>query len=232
VRERIGLGLGDAPVWSGRTAWRATLRAADAPAFARRLETGLWLGPHAHLVHYPLREGTLINVVAITEDPWRAEGVADLWSVAGRREGIVPGFARWHREARDLVEAVTEWRRWPLFDRNPVRRWSLDRVVLVGDAAHPMLPFFAQGAAQAIEDAAALGRAFARDGGDVPAALKAYETTRTKRAGAVVLASRRQGAIYHLRGPVALARDLVMHRLGAHGMMSRLDWLYNYTPPA
>ena len=230
VRERLGLGLADAPVWSGRTAWRALVRASDAPAFALRLETNLWLGPKAHLVHYPLRHGDLVNVVAIAEDPWRADGVDDLWSIASQPTEISPSFARWSDEARALVSAAREWRRWPLFDRNPVRRWRIDRVAVLGDAAHPMLPFFAQGAAQAIEDAAALGHAFTTHGDNVNAALAAYEGARTARSGAVVIASRRQGAVYHMRGPMAFARDTVMGRLGAERMMSRLDWLYNYAP--
>jgi salicylate hydroxylase len=231
VRARIGLGTTDEPVWSGRIAWRALVPAAQAPDAARKLETGLWLGSRAHLVHYPLRDGSLINIVAITEDGWRGDEAPDLWAVTGEARDVSARFARWHPDARALVAAATSWKRWPLFDRNPVRRWTLDRVALLGDAAHPMLPFFAQGAAQAIEDAAALGRAFRRVA-DARAALTAYETMRTARAGAVVIASRRQGAIYHMGGLTALARDLTMRGLGAHRMMSRLDWLYNFKPEA
>ena len=119
-----------------------------------------------------------------------------------------------------------------LFDRNPVRRWTSGRVAVLGDAAHPMLPFFAQGAAQAIEDAVALGVAFTCHKNDPDAALHAYQQARTGRASAVVIASRKQGAIYHMRGPMGFARDLVMQRLDAAAMMKRLDWLYNFTPLA
>ena len=230
LRERMGFGLADKPVWSGRSAWRTLIRAADAPLAARNLETNLWLGPQAHLVHYPVRNGDLINVVAIAEDSWRAEKDDDLWSISSRPQEISPRFAKWAPEARGLVASAKEWRRWPLFDRNPVARWSMDRVALLGDAAHPMLPFFAQGAAQAIEDADALGDSFAKHGADVNAALGAYEKARSERAGAVVIASRKQGAIYHMRGISALARNAVMQRMSANQMMKRLDWLYNYTP--
>ena len=229
IRSRMGLGLGDEPIWSGRTAWRALLPADLAPKSARKLETSLWLGPKAHLVHYPLRRGALINIVAITQDGWRGEDAADLWAINGKPAEVSPRFGSWHRDARKLVEAAKDWKRWPLFDRQPLRRWSLDRVALLGDAAHPMLPFFAQGAAQAIEDAGALGRAFARTT-DIETALADYERMRLTRAGSVVIASRRQGAIYHMSGPMAFARDLTMRSLSPHLMMSRLDWLYDYKP--
>ncbi len=229
IRARLGLGLGDEPVWSGRTAWRALVPANKAPASALKLETSLWLGPKAHLVHYPLRHGELINIVAITQDGWRDDAAADLWSISGKSTDVSPRFNRWHRDARNLVAAAKAWKRWPLFDRQPVRRWTLDRVALLGDAAHPMLPFFAQGAAQAIEDAGALGRAFTRMS-DIKSALADYERARAKRAGDVVIASRRQGAIYHMSGPMAFARDLTMRSLSPHLMMSRLDWLYDYKP--
>ncbi len=224
-RALLALGSNDQPVWSGRTAWRALLPMDDAPAALRKLETNLWLGAKSHLVHYPLRGGTLVNIVAITEDDWRGEEAADLWAISGEPTQVAPRFAQWHRDARTLVERVGVWKRWPLFDRNPMRRWSLGRVALLGDAAHPMLPFFAQGAAQAIEDAAALGQAM-RNAQNVPAALSAYERARSARAQAVVLASRRQGTIYHMSGPLAFARDLTLRSLTAQSFMAKVDWLY------
>ena len=227
IRGLMGLGKTDAPIWSGRTAWRALVPMDEAPEAARRLETTLWLGPKAHLVHYPLRDGALINIVAITQDDWRGEEAKDLWTVSGEPSDVAPRFSHWHGAARKLVRAASGWKRWPLFDRQPIRRWTLGRVALMGDAAHPMLPFYAQGAAQAIEDAGALGRAF-KQIPDVQAALGAYERARTTRAAAVVTASRRQGSIYHMSGPMALARDLTMLSLNQHMLMARLDWLYNY----
>ena len=226
IRERLGLGLADRPVWSGRTAWRALLDPSHAPAHAMRLETCLWFGPRAHLVHYPLRGGEAVNIVAIIEDDWRGSNDADFWAAPGSPGDVRPFFANWHWEARELIEAVGEWRRWPLFDRNVAARWTDARVVLVGDAAHPMMPFLAQGAAQAIEDAEALGRAFSNPGASVELALSAYERERLPRAAAVQLASRRQGAIYHMSGPAALARDVVLRHLGIERTLRRLDWLY------
>ncbi len=227
IRGLMGLGKTDAPIWSGRTAWRALVPLDQAPEGVRKLETTLWLGAKCHLVHYPLREGALINVVAITEDDWRGEEAKDLWTISGEPADVTPRFSGWHGDARKLVRAAPSWKRWPLFDRQPIRRWTQGRVALLGDAAHPMLPFYAQGAAQAIEDAGALGRAF-KQFPEARSALGTYERARITRAAAVVTASRRQGSIYHMSGLLALARDLTMTSLSQHMLMARLDWLYNY----
>jgi salicylate hydroxylase len=230
LRERLGLGLSDRPIYSGRTAWRALVPGRLAPASALVAETNLWLGPRAHLVHYPLRAGDLVNIVAVIEDDWRDDERADPWR-AGETDprALNAALAGWRREARELVALAPSWRRWPLFERPPAPRWSLDgRVALLGDAAHPILPFLAQGSALAIEDAAALVRALMRHGADAPAAVADYEAERAPRATDVAIASRRQGAIYHMGGPLALARDMVMRGFSAEAMMGRMDWIYGY----
>ncbi len=227
VRERLGLGEGDRPIYSGRTAWRAVLPAAQAPREALTLETNLWLGPKAHLVHYPLRGGDVVNIVAIVEDSWLGDG-GDFWQQQGDIRFIRGRYASWHRQARTLIDAVPEWRRWPLFDRVPTQRWSVDRVVLMGDAAHPLLPFLAQGACMAVEDTATLAKAIATHGKNVNAAIAQYEKIRLPRAAEMRIASRRQGAIYHMSGPLAFARDLVMSRMNRDRLMARLDWIYKY----
>lgn len=230
LRERLGLGLSDAPLYSGRTAWRAMIPAGQAPASALRVETNLWLGARAHLVHYPLRAGDLVNVVAVIEDPWRGEDSTDIWRDPRDADPkyLKRAFAGWAREARDLLDAAPLWRRWPLFERRFAPRWSLDNVVMMGDAAHPILPFLAQGAALAIEDAEALERAFAAHGADVPAAIKAYENERIPRASEIALASRRQASIYHMSGPAGVVRDAFMRRVSPEGMLRRVDWIYGY----
>lgn len=227
VRKHIGLGLADVPLYSGHIAWRALVDANDAPQEALRLETSLWLGHGAHLVHYPLRDGSVVNVVAVTEDSWRGTETGDFWSTPADAAALAARFGRWHGHARALIGAARQWRRWPLFDRHPVTRWTFARVALLGDAAHPLLPYLAQGAAQAIEDAHALGRAFTGNA-DVAKALQSYERERTARAGAIQTASRRQGSIYHLPAPAAQVRDFGMRMLGPAGMLARYDWLYQY----
>ncbi len=228
LRSRVRAALFPAegePVFSGRTAWRALVPADRAPAFGREPCSNLWLGRNAHLVHYPVRGGALVNVVAIVDDGWRGAGAADLWAVPGDPTALAARFGAWCADARALVAAAPGWRVWPLFDRPPLRAWSRGRVTLLGDAAHPMLPFLAQGAAQAIEDAAALGAAVAGAGG-IERAFAAYAAARRDRTARVQRESRRQGTVYHLGAPASLARDLVMRGLGPAGMLGRYDWLY------
>lgn len=196
----------------------------------RREESSLWLGRRAHLVHYPLRGGSVVNVVAIVDEDFRAAQGVDFWSSPGDAAALEPRFAAWHASARALLAAASEWRKWPLFDRDPLPSWSAGRVALLGDAAHPMLPFLAQGAAQAIEDAAALGEALAQDR-DIPRGLRAYQAARQARAARVQRESRRQGAIYHLGGPAAWARDSALRALGGANLLARYDWLYDAHRP-
>ena len=124
-----------------------------------------------------------------------------------------------------LTKAPVQWRAWPLYHRHPISSFSLGRVALVGDAAHPMVPFLAQGAAQAIEDAGALGRVLAHVQ-DIPAALSMYSRDRVARAGRVQREALKLGRIYYMSGPLAFARDMSMRLLGPRGLTERYDWLY------
>jgi salicylate hydroxylase len=222
VRQRLSA---ESARFSGRTAWRATVDAARAPPAMRREEITLWLGRKAHLVHYPLRGGAIVNVVAIVDEDLCPDG-AHFWSSPGEREFLEVRFSGWAEAARNLLRAAPDWRKWPLFDCNPIASWMAGRVALMGDAAHPMLPFLAQGAAQAIEDAGALGEVLTR-GQNIETSLRAYQEARCARAARVQRESRRQATIYHLSGPAALLRDMALRALGPQKLLARYDWLYD-----
>jgi salicylate hydroxylase len=226
VRSRLHGEDGDKPVYTGHTAWRAVLPAASLPEPMRRPNANLWLGEKAHLVHYPLRAGTMVNVVALVEDSWRGEGSGDFWDNEGDRRFLLNRFRHWTAEVRELIGAGESWLRWPLFDRPPIESWSRGRAALLGDAAHPMLPYLAQGAAQAIEDAQALALSFAAQPQDAAQALADYSSARMPRASQIQYASRNQGQIYHMSGFKAFARDLVLRASGSSRLLARQDWIY------
>jgi salicylate hydroxylase len=221
VRQSLGLGSAR---FSRKTAWRALLEAVCVPAAMRRLETTLWVGRGAHLVHYPLRGGAVINVVAIVDENFYS-GEESFWSSLGDSRFLEARFENWDRAARELLRAAPEWRKWPLFDCRPIANWVSGRVALIGDAAHAMLPFLAQGAAQAIEDAAALSAALDQ-GKDIESGLLSYQAMRHARATRVQRESRRQAAIYHLAGPAAFLRDVTLRALSGPKMLAHYDWLY------
>ncbi|MDX7949660.1 FAD-dependent monooxygenase [Lichenihabitans sp. Uapishka_5] len=211
---------------SGRIAWRALVPSARLGTTHRAPDTNLWLGPRTHLVHYPVPGGTHVNVVAITQasaaTPSRSD---DPWSRPGDPAALRHAFAGWHTEALQLLDPTAEWRCWRLRDAAPRARWSEGNMTVLGDAAHPMLPFLAQGASQAIEDAGSLAVCLA-EGVSVVPAFAAYEHQRRDKAARVQQQSRRQGDIYHLGRPAADARDLAMRLLGGSRALARLDWLY------
>jgi salicylate hydroxylase len=220
----------DKPIYTGHTAWRTILPASDLPEPTRRRATNLWLGERAHLVHYPLRGGSIVNVVALVEDSWRGDAESaggDFWDNEGDWKFLANRFKDWSAEARELIRAGDSWLRWPLFDRAPVESWARGRAALLGDAAHPMLPYLAQGAAQAIEDAQALAQALDASPDDLTRALGEYSAARMARATKVQLASRLQGQIYHMVGFKAFARDLVLRASGSNRLLARQDWIYS-----
>ena len=183
---------------------------------------GLWLGPGTHLVHYPVRGGDDLNIVAVTEGGAARQG----WNQSGSAETLLASFTRWTKDSKSLLERAQGWRSWSLYRLAAVSRWSAGPVTLLGDAAHPVLPFLAQGGALAIEDAVTLAACVAACPGDPPAAFRRYEALRRPRASCVQRLSRRFGWLYHVRGPMRLARNLVLARRSEETALQRLDWLY------
>jgi salicylate hydroxylase len=218
------------PQFSGLIAWRGTLDATALPREYTAPRVQLWMGPDAHLVAYPISGGRQINVVAIVSGDWNRPG----WSAPGDTNEIKDAFAsqRWPATARMLIGAVDGWRKWALFTLPDIGRWNEGAVALLGDAAHAMLPFAAQGAGMAIEDAAVLAKALSGCTGEnitgIPAALKRYAQMRRTRVLRVQRLARRQGRIYHLSGPAAIARDLAIRAIGPQRMLTRQDWIYDW----
>jgi salicylate hydroxylase len=217
------------PQFSGLIAWRGTLDATTLPREYTSARVQLWMGPKAHLVAYPISGARQINVVAVVPGTWNRPG----WSAPGEANDIKGAFSQaWPATARMLVNAVDEWRRWALFTLPDIGDWSNGPIALLGDAAHAMLPFAAQGGGMAIEDAAVLAKFLSDSAGDnvanIPAALKRYGKARRARVLKVQRAARQQGRIYHLTGPMALARDLAIQAMGPQRMLARQDWIYDW----
>jgi salicylate hydroxylase len=220
------------PQFSGLIAWRGTLEAAQLPRELTPRRVQLWMGPDAHLVAYPISDGRRLNVVAILPGTWNRPG----WSAPGDMAEIKNAFAppTWPPTARMLIGAVDEWRKWALFTVNGLGEWTKGTVALLGDAAHAMLPFAAQGAGMAIEDAAVLAKCLAEsdrdDASAIPAAMQRYARLRQKRVARVQRAARQAGRIYHLAGPLASARDLTIRTMGAERVLARQNWIYDWRP--
>jgi salicylate hydroxylase len=225
---RARLGHRTAPRFAHHTAWRA-LVCADALASDICVPAlHLWLGRDAHLVHYPVRRNTLMNVVAIMRDDWREPG----WSAPGEPSQILTRYPAdaWPARARAILAAAQLWRKWALYDRAPFLPWGKGPITLLGDAAHPMLPYLAQGAAAAIEDAAVLARELAHRPTEPASAMRLYERARHRRTARIQHAARRNGMIYHLGGAPALLRGFALQFMSGPRMLARYDWLYGWKP--
>ncbi|WP_086937112.1 FAD-dependent monooxygenase [Tardiphaga robiniae] len=217
------------PHFSGLIAWRGTLETSRLERTLIPQGVQLWMGPKAHLVVYPVSSGERINMVAIMPGAAMQPGGSD----AGDASEIRRHFAasRWPANARAMIESIDNWRRWPLLTMPDGGMWHEGSVALLGDAAHAMLPFAAQGAGMAIEDAAVLAECLRPVGDDAAAiapALARYATLRQPRVTLIQRTARQSGQIYHLHGPMALARDLTMRALGAGRLQARQDWIYNW----
>ena len=219
--------FGNSPAaYSGKTAWRATLPMQMVPSSIDSQNVGLWLSPKAHLVHYPIVSGHMMNIVAIVDEDWSEEG----WNTVGDTAWLNKRFSRWPREIRDLLAEREDWLKWALCGQDPSQPWIKGKVALLGDAAHAMLPFMAQGAVMSIEDAAILARAIDEVDGPMEVRLQAYEQARKKRVCRVVSRARQNGRIYHMRGPLAMARNLTMQMMPASQFVKQFDWIYGWNP--
>jgi salicylate hydroxylase len=225
VRSKVRAALGDerSPRYRGSEAWRGICPIEAAPDFAQTARTGLWLGPGFHVVHYPIAAGRILNVVAIVE----ADSPRDGWNDPGESHRLKARLGTLAPDLAGIVAAPHDWRIWSLFDL-PTRVMAKGRIALLGDAAHPILPFLAQGGALAIEDAATLTELVAAAPDAVPTALGAYERLRLKRVRRVQDEARGNGRIYHMGLPLSLARDAALAARSPTSLARRYDWLYGW----
>jgi len=220
IRERI---VGDGkPRVSGHIAYRAVLKRDEVPADLWRPDVVLWAGPRTHFVHYPLRRGELYNLVAVFHSDRYEEG----WNAEGSTELLWQHFKGQRPEVLRLLERIETWRMWVLCDREPVKDWTKGRVTLLGDAAHPMLQYLAQGACMATEDAVVLAEKAAATPSDLPAAFKAYQQERYLRTGRVQIMARVYGDFYHARGVTAELRDMALSGRTPQQSYDGVAWLY------
>jgi salicylate hydroxylase len=211
------------PEYSGICAFRTIVPARAAPDFALRRAQTLWLGSGRHFVHYPIAGGQAVNVVAFAP---AGNYTDDSWSATATIEEFHAEFAGWDPRVTNLIAAGGVPGRWALLDRAPLRNWSRGRVTLLGDAAHPMFPFFAQGAAQSLEDAAVLARCLAAHTSDPGRALKQYEAARIERSTRLQEISHARRDTNHLPdGPEQQARDAA---LAGAAPLVRNGWIYGY----
>src|SRR6188474_2241359 len=201
IREDL---VGDGkPRVSGHIAYRGVLKREDVPKDLWRPDVVLWAGPRTHFVHYPLRGGELYNLVAVFHSDHYEEG----WNAEGSKDVLWQHFKMQVPQVLRMLERIETWRMWVLCDREPIKQWSKGNVTLLGDAAHPMLQYLAQGASMAIEDAVTLGAALQAWPADVPAAFRAYQQARYLRTGRVQLTARFYGEIYHASGVMRELRN-------------------------
>jgi salicylate hydroxylase len=220
IREQI---VGDgAPRVSGHIAYRAVLRRDEVPDDLWQKDVVLWAGPRTHFVHYPLRRGELYNLVAVFHSDRYVEG----WNTEGDPSLLREHFQGQRPEVLRLLERIDVWKFWVLCDREPIKNWSQGRITLLGDAAHPMLQYLAQGAGMAVEDAVVLAEKAAASPDDLPAAFEAYQNARYLRTGRVQIMARVYGEFYHARGVAAELRAKMFEGRTPEQAYDGIAWLY------
>jgi salicylate hydroxylase len=221
VRRQL---IGDGPPRvSGHVAYRAVLVTDEVPVHLRTNSMTLWAGPNNHLVHYPLRRSKLFNLVATFHSDRYVEG----WDSQADSEELHRSFQGAVPDVKAMLNKIDTWRMWVLCDRDPLKGWSRGRVTLLGDAAHPMLPYIAQGAAMAIEDAIVLAEELHRAQGDYSGAFAAYEQKRHARTSRAQLTSRQSGEFFHASGTAREMRNAFMARRTEAQAHEALAWIYD-----
>jgi salicylate hydroxylase len=220
IREMV---VGDGkPNVAGHITYRAVLPTSEMPEKFRWRDMVLWAGEKVHLVHYPLRTGELFNLVAVFHSNRYEEG----WDSYGDPTELHERFAQTCEPVRTLLNKIESWRMWVLCDRPPIKAWSRGRITLLGDAAHPMLQYLAQGAGMSIEDAVCVADKVVAMQGDYPAAFRAYQQSRYLRTGRVQIMARVYGEFYHAAGVAKELRNMMLSARSPEEAMSGMEWLY------
>ena len=217
--------VGDAHRVSGHVVYRGVVAREAMPEDLRWNAAAIWVGPNCHLVHYPLRGGEQYNLVVTFHSREPEE-----WGVReGSQQEVLSYFDGIGPRPRQLLDKPTSWKRWATADREPVERWGKGRATLLGDAAHPMLQYLAQGAAMALEDAVTLREALRACALDPVAGFRLYEQKRIVRTARVVYSSREMGRIYHAQGVERLVRNSLWKDRTPERFYDALEWLYGWT---
>ncbi len=215
------------PQFSGMMAWRGVIPMEKLPAHLTRHVASNWIGPGSHVVCYPLRAGQLFNFVAtVCRDDWQIES----WSTEGTREECAKDFAGWHEDVQTMIANAPRLFKWALMGRAPMDAWTQGNVTLLGDACHPTLPFLAQGAVMALEDAVILGRCFEAEGDNCGAALARYERARIDITRRKVLGASANTSRFHnpaLANEVS-AKAYVDREWSREAVLERYEWIFNY----
>ena len=220
IRQMV---VGDGkPNVAGHITYRAVLPTSEMPEQWRWRDMVLWAGEKVHLVHYPLRTGEVFNLVAVFHSNRYEEG----WDSYGDPAELHERFAKTCAPVRTLLNKIESWRMWVLCDRPPIKDWSKGRITLLGDAAHPMLQYLAQGAGMSIEDAVCLADRVVAAGGDYAAAFRAYQQARYLRTGRVQIIARVYGEFYHAAGVAKELRNMMLSSRSAEDAMDGMAWLY------
>ena len=223
---RTGIVGGEPATPSGDIAWRALIDIEKTPKSISKMDTTLWMGKSGHIVCYPIRKSRFLNIVAITPSSSATEIARGRCKTDGA--ALFKFFAKWDTDIVQLLKSTAEWHGWPLNQVEPKGNWVKGATVLIGDAAHAMLPYAAQGGAAAIEDAVMLAKSIGADREDLPSAFIDYEKKRKPRATQIWQLARTNRKIYHMGGVAAVVRNIVLGNTSSDQLYKRFEWLYGW----